>query len=194
MKTNCSYCGEEIERIPSRVKGKNYCNASCQQKYQHKHRSILAPSILKEAHESVKQKALERFKTDPSIYRGSRGYKIINIPILAVYPFKKGKRYHHHYVWELANNKPVEKGYCVHHKDHNPLNNNIENLEYMKISEHNKLYRKLPTGKNHHSYIEGTPRIGTEYICEFCKKRRERTRYNQKCCSLKCASKKRWNP
>jgi hypothetical protein len=38
-------------------------------------------------------------------------------------------------VWE-AFNGPVPKGYCVHHKDHNKLNDRLDNLELMTKSEH----------------------------------------------------------
>lgn len=38
-------------------------------------------------------------------------------------------------VWEFFNG-PVPPGMCVHHKDENKRNNEIENLALMKISEH----------------------------------------------------------
>jgi hypothetical protein len=68
---------------------------------------------------------------------GQRGYLLIYIPTLV--GGKIGWRYYHHYVWEKATGIKIEKGFCIHHKDRNPLNNSIENLEYMKISEHDKI-------------------------------------------------------
>lgn len=47
----------------------------------------------------------------------------------------------HIYVWEKYNG-PVEKGYHVHHKDHNPNNNEIENLELVPASEHLSMHGK----------------------------------------------------
>jgi hypothetical protein len=34
--------------------------------------------------------------------------------------------------------RPLERGEVVHHKDHNPINNSIDNLEIMTRSEHSK--------------------------------------------------------
>lgn len=41
----------------------------------------------------------------------------------------------HTYVWEYHNG-PVPHGYHVHHKDHNPDNNEIENLELIEKAAH----------------------------------------------------------
>jgi hypothetical protein len=48
----------------------------------------------------------------------------------------------HIYIWEKHNGK-VPKGYCVHHKDHNKLNNDISNLEIIERSEHQSYHGKL---------------------------------------------------
>lgn len=37
-------------------------------------------------------------------------------------------------------NGPLPKGYIVHHKDHNKLNDNLDNLERLTISEHMKIH------------------------------------------------------
>lgn len=39
------------------------------------------------------------------------------------------------YIWEKVNG-PVPEGYVVHHIDHNPKNNNIDNLQLMTRGEH----------------------------------------------------------
>lgn len=38
------------------------------------------------------------------------------------------------YVW-IKNNRSIPKGYVIYHKDHDPLNNSIENLECISRSE-----------------------------------------------------------
>ena len=43
-------------------------------------------------------------------------------------------------VWEYHNKKQVPKGFVIHHKDFNPFNNDISNLELMENSEHRKLH------------------------------------------------------
>lgn len=48
----------------------------------------------------------------------------------------------HVYVWEYYNG-PIPKGYHVHHKDFNPDNNEIENLELIEKSEHLKYHAQF---------------------------------------------------
>jgi hypothetical protein len=55
---------------------------------------------------------------------------------------KTGKRLYgigalHRAIWENAHG-PIPKGYMVHHIDHNPLNNALENLECVSRAEHAK--------------------------------------------------------
>lgn len=45
-----------------------------------------------------------------------------------------------HYVWSKHNNREVPKGQVVHHKDLNPKNNTIENLDLMSKAGHNKFH------------------------------------------------------
>ena len=35
---------------------------------------------------------------------------------------------------------PIPKGYCIHHKDFNPTNDRVDNLQLMTIREHIKLH------------------------------------------------------
>lgn len=46
----------------------------------------------------------------------------------------------HNIVWEKHNGKKIPKGYEIHHKDFNKLNNNIDNLQLITPSEHTKLH------------------------------------------------------
>lgn len=48
----------------------------------------------------------------------------------------------HTYVWEKCNGI-IPKGYAIHHKDHNPDNNEIDNLEMIKISDHARYHINL---------------------------------------------------
>lgn len=52
------------------------------------------------------------------------------------------RKYLHRHIWEKAHGE-IPDGYEIHHKDHNPLNNNLENLELLEIDEH-----KLHHGRN----------------------------------------------
>ena len=55
------------------------------------------------------------------------------------YRAQKGEpsQYLHRAIWE-SNYGPIPKGFHVHHKDGNPLNNAIENLEAIDGREHNR--------------------------------------------------------
>lgn len=43
-------------------------------------------------------------------------------------------------LWEFINNKKQPKGFHIHHKDRNKLNDNIENLELISAEEHKKIH------------------------------------------------------
>ena len=43
----------------------------------------------------------------------------------------------HRYIWEKYNGE-IPKGFHIHHKDGNPLNNSLDNLECLSSKEHNK--------------------------------------------------------
>lgn len=45
-------------------------------------------------------------------------------------------KYVHDIVWESFNRKPVPSNCVVHHKDKNPLNNRLDNLECISRSKH----------------------------------------------------------
>lgn len=55
---------------------------------------------------------------------------------------RKGAKGLHVAIWEFYNRKKVPSGYCIHHKDGNPFNNDIHNLEcvssHIHFSEHGK--------------------------------------------------------
>ena len=56
--------------------------------------------------------------------------------------YDKGKRTYirlHRWVWETFICK-IPKGYEIHHKDHNKLNNSLENLAMVTHSDNMKLY------------------------------------------------------
>lgn len=61
----------------------------------------------------------------------------------------KGKHYKEHRIlMELILGRKLRMDEVVHHKDHNKLNNRINNLEVMKLSDHNSLHHaglKKPT-------------------------------------------------
>lgn len=57
----------------------------------------------------------------------------------------------HWHVWEKANG-PIPEGHCVFHKDHNPANNVLDNLELLPKSQMSYVFN--PTGRNQFSSID----------------------------------------
>lgn len=55
----------------------------------------------------------------------------------------------HRLIWEDYHGKKIPEGYVIHHKDYNPLNNDISNLELRTLSEHRSLHM---TGENNPCY------------------------------------------
>lgn len=66
-------------------------------------------------------------------YPDKRGYWLGHIPG-AKSPIRL-----HRYVWEFYNG-PIPAGYDIHHIDHNPDNNEIENLQMVLEGEHAKIH------------------------------------------------------
>lgn len=151
MKLECFSCSAEFESD----KPRKYCSKECLRKEQYDNpefKDKLSKAISKRNEEYLKkginivskaqnkrrERGLEKFKTNPAMKLGKRGYLLIYVP-KGTDEWKKGWRYYHHWVWEKATGKRIEKGFCIHHKDRNPKNNNIENLQYMTIAEHDRL-------------------------------------------------------
>jgi hypothetical protein len=72
---------------------------------------------------------------------------------------KEGKHtFEHIQIWK-DNKGEIPKGYIIHHKDGNPKNNNIDNLECLSPKEHGKRHNKtsfLPN-KTRSYYIKNCP-------------------------------------
>ena len=122
----------------------------------------------------------------------------------------------HRYVWESYNGE-IPVGYEIHHKDHNPANNDIDNLELMTAQDHRKYHAKIQGVKNvesghldnirgmtkewhasaeglewHRKHYERTKdklHAKRKFVCEFCGKEFEAEHTgNNRFCSNKCKS------
>jgi hypothetical protein len=83
-------------------------------------------------------------------FNGRRYYLTDN---LAYYYWDKGyTRQLHRDIWEHYNG-PIPKGYHIHHKDHNRLNNDISNLECLSASEHALHHRREDIAQGRLSYF-----------------------------------------
>ncbi len=75
------------------------------------------------------------------------------------YPGKKyrGKyAYEHHLVWWKHSGFTIPEGYSIHHKNEEPHDNRLENLELISRSTHVKIHRPKKD-------------IGIALICGYCK-------------------------
>jgi len=134
--------------------------------------------------------------------------------------WKESPKALHRDIWQEANGE-IPKGYVIHHKDGNSLNNNIENLQIMSKGEHQskhssneerkkdarKNLRKYaqPKAKEWHKSEEGSEWHKQHYkkslcnatkykhTCEECDKEYESTRKTKtKFCSNKCQQRNWW--
>ena len=84
----------------------------------------------------------------------------------------------HRLVWE-QHNGVIPKEMVVHHKNNDPKDNRIENLELLSRSEHSKLHM---TGKPNPHKKHGRKRYEAGCRCKICKaasaakRRRQRSR------------------
>lgn len=144
MKVNCSYCKKELEREDCRIaKNKTkrfFCNQKERMAFEYENKIKDKIGIIKNAQESRRRKALERFKNNPKIRISARGYKVIYIPIM----LKGGGKWKklHHFVWENAGGE-IPLGMYLHHKDGNRINNKLSNLKLISPSEHSKIHYNL---------------------------------------------------
>lgn len=123
----------------------------------------------------------------------------------------------HREIWKKANG-PIPRGYEVHHKDGNPLNNAVENLEaiprptHKAISAHSRRYVEFPCSWCGDIFVKQSNLQGDNHFCSTaCKQKwryhnnadmREKTCegcgtvfsvyisnfYRQKFCSRSCAT------
>jgi hypothetical protein len=102
------------------------------------------------------------------------GYRLVIAP--EDWPGRKYKGVycleHQLVVWQTTGEVPA-KGYCIHHKNRNKLDNRPENLERMTTKAHFKEHK-------HRKWTK----------CPVCKKAFN-ARSGQVCCSRACANKKR---
>lgn len=123
----------------------------------------------------------------------------------------------HRYLWTKAHGE-IPKGFHVHHKDHNTLNNTLENLELISARDHAKYHSGLPDRKKkasenakknnkklqeaakiwrhseegrkwHSEHSKESVNKPRKIICAICGKEAIRYSKNAKYCSQKCGNK-----
>ena len=130
---------------------------------------------------------------------------------------RKGAKGLHVAIYEFHTDQTVPKGHVVHHKDGNPFNNSIDNLECMEKREHCKLYKSKDPEKQAKHLAEIRPKAAEwhkseeghawhkehakstlnhekrfERTCLVCGKEFKSSVSTAKYCSKKCARSARW--
>ena len=134
MKTSCAYCNSELQRKPCRVKNRNYCNTTHQNKYEYltgiKDRITIADS----AHKATSSRMLKNWnEKKPRKYLDKRGYLQVQTP--------SGRIAEHHLTWSAYNaGLQLPKGFVIHHLNGKKTDNRIENLQMMPEEYHLQLH------------------------------------------------------
>lgn len=151
----CGYCGKEFHLRPYRIKRVsekfgNYCSRKCKDK------SFGSKFTGEQNHQYGLKGKLNATFVDRDLIKKNHNL----IETLKYYPehpycSKAGRVLKHRLIveenymlfdekyFEKVNNIIVlKKKYKVHHKDNNHLNNNIDNLQIVTISEHSKIHNK----------------------------------------------------
>lgn len=124
---------------------------------------------------------------------------------------RKGAKGLHVAIWEYFSGQKVPKGYEIHHKDGNPLNNDFDNLECLSRSEHRKTFNgktervrkhldevrhlasewhRSEAGRAWHREHSRQPKSRTkECVCLCCGQHFLSKRRDSKFCSRKCECK-----
>lgn len=96
----------------------------------------------------------------------------------------EGKKYHggyifeHRFIMECCVKRYLLKKEIVHHKDGNPLNNDLDNLILLSQSEHQRIHH---IGDKHHSWNKNLDKI-----CFVCGNKFHGQREKSTFCSIKC--------
>lgn len=78
----------------------------------------------------------------------------------------------HRQIW-IDNHGDIPKGFVIHHKDDNPLNNDISNLEMISHGDHTRLHSKKPKRQKQlkENAIKNLPKL--KKACEEYKQSKE---------------------
>lgn len=159
-KLKCNECGNTYKVIDSRVKKSKYCSRTCSNSAKIAKPNTTCTECGSNFH--IKESQKKRYKRShgyfcsttcvatfrKKAYAGENnpnfqnrthdnGYRLAYIP-------KFGRiKLHHKVVFEYLNIDRLPKGYCVHHRDCNVENNDIENLVLLTHSDHKWLHKNF---------------------------------------------------
>ena len=145
MIRNCKKCNEEFKVRAGREASSFWCSKTCfYSDYEHSN----------ETREKMRTSHIGKSsKRYPYILHG--GYRMLYKPE-HLNSNKQGYIFEHRYILSQHIGRPLSKKEVVHHKDENPMNNDISNLELCESAGmHTKKHHPRPRGKQHHNYKHG---------------------------------------
>lgn len=140
VKRECKTCGKEFTTYPSKIKagrGKYCSRECCKHNLIQKGQNLSPETQYKKGHTPWHAKGWRYTQSRPN---GSR-YKEIHKPD---HPncTKAGYVREHRLVMEEHLGRLLKPNEVVHHKNHNTLDNHIDNLEVMDKVDHDRLHVK----------------------------------------------------
>lgn len=160
VKVNCMICNKEQEVFPCRAKQYKTCSKECRGKYSsnlydknaentclncgkgfnlkpsHKERRTYCSKICQATHYSTRYRGIKNPNYKNAL-TDSDGYKIVECKT------KGCVKEHIHVATTILNVDKIPKGYHVHHRDCDILNNNPDNLAILSISDHKWLHKNF---------------------------------------------------
>ena len=137
----CIECGSTENICKRNGKFKGYCR-KCMYKYR--------PVLRGKEH-----KALYASEENPVFSIHPDGYVYISYAGVNKHPNHRSDGLGYHiYLMTKKLGRPLKRGECVHHIDGNKLNNSIENLKLMTISEHSKEHSKTNVSNFYKDFVK----------------------------------------
>lgn len=138
---NCDYC-EKIFKKYNNSSKLNFCETACKAEWQKENLTKNNNPFFGRAHTDETKQKISKLnkgrlsgKKNPNWKRGFRTRK-------DGYLRTSKDEYLHRLAFEKAIGRKLKSDEIIHHKDRNPSNNDITNLELMTNSQHRKLHSK----------------------------------------------------
>lgn len=152
MKQKCKNCNTEFERRYET----NFCKIECFYDYRRNNPEEYKKGRFEKGHTPWNKDTKGVMKANKTTFKkGHRPATSKPVGTISLVSHKREKYPRRHikikepntwmplarYIWEKKNGK-IPKGYVLHHKDRNPLNDTIDNLEILTRAEHLEVHRK----------------------------------------------------
>lgn len=180
----CLNCGKEFEVINSRKDSAKFCSKKCSSEFKHGELNTKCTECGKMFH--LKESSKRRYKRNQGYfcstkcvsdfrkkeYLGSNNPNFRNIKrdddgyLLSYLPRFGRIKLHHKVVFEFLGINKIPNNYCVHHRDCEVDNNDIENLVLLNGSDHRWLHKNFGNATLW-AFINN--KISIDDLCSWCK-------------------------